>query len=106
MDRSRISTAVPDVGFVRARPDDLSGGCAAGGESRPAIAIVDGGRAYKLALVEELVGAGLRVIVFLPHVDASGAEQARRAGAVVLSRNRFLNDVGGVLDTVDADTHR
>ena len=101
MDRSRISAAAPGVEFVRAIPPDLS---TSGGDAT-SIAIVDGGRPRNLPLIEELVALRVRVLAFLPHVDSDGAERARRAGAAVLSRNRFFNDVSAGIAIVDeADT--
>ena len=103
MDRSRISAAVPGVEFVRALPPGVGSPDA----RAHLVAIVDGGRPKNLALVGTLVAQGARVLVFLPHVDGHGAEQARRAGALVLSRNRFFNDVSAGIAKVNvADTGR
>src|SRR4051794_9035646 len=94
MDRSRILAARPDVEFVRSLPGDEDGST---------VVVVDGGRPSHLGRVEQLVSAGCRVVVFVPHVENAAADQARRAGAAVLSRSRFFRDVAAGIATANAE---
>jgi hypothetical protein len=77
MDRSKISAAIPGVGF------DLS--------DDADVVIVDLAR-RGVAEVRAAV-PGARIVAYGPHVDEESAEAARAEGAdTVLPRSRFFRD--------------
>jgi len=88
MDRSRISSAVPEAVFA-ARAVEC-------GEAD--VVVVDLRRhAESIAEVRQAVPAA-RIVAFGPHVDDEVMAQAGRAGAdLVLPRSRFFRDVAAAL---------
>lgn len=89
MDRSRLSGH--DVEFVRDLDDLVERGVGA------ALVIVDLSRPAVLPAATALVGAGVRVVGFAPHVDDDLREAAAAGGVEVLTRSRFFGDVARVL---------
>lgn len=88
MDRSKLSAAIPDVGFARS-----VAGCADAG-----VVIVDLARHGDDIAAVRAVAPGARIVGFGPHVDGERAEAARSAGAdAVFPRSRFFRDPAGAL---------
>lgn len=85
MDRSRLSGH--DVEFVRDLDDLVERGVGA------ALVIVDLGRPTVLPAATTLVGAGVRVVGFAPHVDDDLRAAAAAGGVEVLPRSRFFGDI-------------
>jgi DNA-binding NarL/FixJ family response regulator len=86
MDRSRITSAVPDVEVVFvASPDALVG--LAGVDA----VVVDLGKRGALDALPAIVAAGTRVIAYGSHVDRATLDAARAAGVTeVLPRSAFF----------------
>jgi hypothetical protein len=79
MDRSKISSAIPDVVFTLDGTAD--------------VVIVDLERSAQLIPEIRAEMPGVRIVGYGPHVDDDAAEFARAAGAdVVLPRSRFFRD--------------
>jgi DNA-binding NarL/FixJ family response regulator len=80
MDRSKISSAIPDVGFMLDGAAD--------------VVIVDIARSGPQVVAEiRAETPAVRIVCFGPHVDDEAADAARSAGAdVVLPRSRFFRD--------------
>ena len=91
MDRSKVSAALPG--------DDVVYVADAGGLVPPAdLAVLDLSRPGVLEALPGLVGAGVRTVGFLSHVDRDRAEAARAAGCgEVLARSAFFGSLPGVL---------
>jgi hypothetical protein len=85
MDRSRISSALLDVEFVR----DVAACTGAD------VVIVDLARFASDVSVLRAAAPEARLVCFGPHVDEDAADSARVAGAdLVLPRSRFFLDPG------------
>jgi len=80
MDRSRISTAIPDVAFMLDGTAD--------------VVVIDLARSGPQVVAEiRAETPGVRIVCYGPHVDDEAAEAARALGAdVVLPRSRFFRD--------------
>jgi hypothetical protein len=79
MDRSRISAAIPDVGFT------LDGSAE--------VVVIDISRGVQLVAEIRAEMPSVRIVGYGPHVDDEGADAARTAGAdVVMARSRFFRD--------------
>lgn len=81
MDRSRLAAAAAEVGA------ELVSGAA-----EADVAVVDLATPGAMARVEELVGAGVRVVAYGPHVAGDVLEAAARAGAEAYPRSVFFRD--------------
>jgi hypothetical protein len=83
MDRSRLSTALPDVVFS----SDVAS-CAAAN-----VIVIDLARHGGLVAAARATTPGARIVAFGPHVDDDLLAAARADGAdVVLSRMQFFRD--------------
>jgi hypothetical protein len=92
MDRSRISSAIEGVEFVR------DPAACAGAD----VVIVDLARSGPEVAKVRAAAPAARLVVFGPHVDDAGADAARAAGAdVVLPRSRFFRDPSAALAEAD-----
>ena len=89
MDRSRITSVVPDA-VVAARVADLVPGP---GET----VVVDLSRPGVLEAIPRLMGGGARVVGFGSHVDRPGLDAARDAGCEVFARSAFFSRIAEVL---------
>jgi len=78
MDRSRIESALEQVGWRPASVDAAS------------VVVVDLEHDGAMGSIEAAVGRGARVVAFGPHVDTGRLEAARSAGASVLARSAFF----------------
>ena len=79
MDRSRISTAIPDVVFSL--------------DATAEVVVVDIARSAQVVAEIRAEMPGVRIVCYGPHVDDDAAEAARAAGAdVVFPRSRFFRD--------------
>ena len=79
MDRSKISAAIPDVGFML--------------DGNADVVIVDLARNPQVVAEIRAEMPGARIVCYGPHVDEAAAEWARAAGAdVVLARSQFFRD--------------
>jgi hypothetical protein len=88
MDRSRLSSAVPDLAFAR-RPEDCEDA---------AVVVVDLARHGAAVAAVRDAAPGARIVAFGPHVDEGAAAAASRDGAdVVLPRSRFFRDPSAAL---------
>ena len=86
MDRSRLSSGLPDVKFVLDADAD--------------VVIVDLARGVEQVTSVRASHPNARIVCYGPHVDDASLDAARAAGAdVVLPRSRFFRDpaaaVGG-----------
>jgi len=96
MDRSKIEPVVGAAGFRlilwRGRPD------LAAGFTPPAVAFVDLAHPEADEVIELLVGVGVRVIGFGPHVDDFAMGRARSLGAYdAMPRSVFFRTLGRLL---------
>jgi hypothetical protein len=83
MDRSRVSSAIDGVEFVR------DAAACAGAE----VVVVDLARSGDQIAAVRAAAPDARLVAFGPHVDEAGAEAASAAGAdVVMPRSRFFRD--------------
>ena len=83
MDRSRISSALPDVIFTRE-----AGACAAAD-----VVVVDLARHEPDLDAVRAVAPHARIVAFGPHVEREQLQRARRHGAdVVMARSQFFHD--------------
>jgi hypothetical protein len=88
MDRSKISSAANDVAFVR-----TADACADAD-----VVIVDLARFGDQVAAVRAIAPTARLVAFGPHVDETGADAARAAGAdVVLARSAFFRDVAAAI---------
>jgi hypothetical protein len=88
MDRSRIGGAIAGVEFVR------EAAACAGAD----VVIVDLARSGDAISGVRVAAPDARLIAFGPHVDDTGADAARAAGAdVVMPRSRFFRDPNAAL---------
>jgi hypothetical protein len=79
MDRSKISAAIPGVGFMLDATAD--------------VVIVDISRSAQMVAEIRAETPGVRIVCYGPHVDDEAADAARAAGAdVVMPRSRFFRD--------------
>jgi DNA-binding NarL/FixJ family response regulator len=79
MDRSKITSAIPEVVFTLDATAD--------------VVIVDIARSAQLVPEIRAEMPATRIVCFGPHVDDEAADAARAAGAdVVLPRSRFFRD--------------
>ena len=92
MDRSKISSAVTGVEFVRA-----AAACTGAG-----VVIVDLAKFGDQVAALRASSPAARMICFGPHVDDAGAAGAREAGAdVVLPRSKFFHDPSAAIGATD-----
>jgi DNA-binding NarL/FixJ family response regulator len=85
MDRSKISAAIPNVGFMLDGTAD--------------VVIVDISRSAQTVAEIRAEMPGVRIVCFGPHVDDEAADAARAAGAdVVLPRSRFFRDPAAAIE--------
>jgi DNA-binding NarL/FixJ family response regulator len=85
MDRSKISSAIPDVSFMLDGTAD--------------VVIVDISRSAQTVAEIRAEMPGVRIVCFGPHVDDEAADAARAAGAdVVLPRSRFFRDPAAAIE--------
>jgi hypothetical protein len=83
MDRSKVSSALPGVSFVRD-----PGACADAD-----VVIIDLGRHAADVAPVRAAAPGARIVAFGPHVDDEAFSTARANGAdAVLARSRFFHD--------------
>jgi hypothetical protein len=83
MDRSRLSSAIADLAFVR-RPEECDGAT---------VVVVDLAKHGSAIAAVRTAAPGARIVAFGPHVDEDAAAGASRDGAdVVLPRSRFFRD--------------
>ena len=88
MDRSKVSSAIADVDFVR------DAAACAGAD----VVIVDLARSGGEVAALRAAAPTARIVGFGPHVDEESAGAAVAAGAdVVLPRSRFFRDPAAVL---------
>ena len=88
MDRSRISSALPDAVFVR--------DAAACGDAE--VVIVDLARSGQHVSAVRDAAPAARIVCFGPHVDDERASAALAEGAdIVLPRSRFFRDPAGAI---------
>jgi hypothetical protein len=88
MDRSRISSVVPEAVFVR------DAAACVGAD----VVVIDLARSGNHVSAVRAAVPGARIVCFGPHVDEDGARAALEAGAdVVLPRSRFFNDPSAAL---------
>jgi DNA-binding NarL/FixJ family response regulator len=88
MDRSKISSAVADVAFVRE-----AASCADAD-----VVIVDLARFGGDIAAVRAVAPSAHLVAFGPHVDEVSAEAASAAGAdTVMPRSRFFRDVSAAI---------
>ncbi len=86
MDRSKITSSIPDVVFTLDGTAD--------------VVIVDLARNAQLVPEIRAEMPGTRIVCFGPHVDDAAADAARAAGAdVVLPRSRFFRDPAAAVAT-------
>jgi len=79
MDRSKISAAIPDVGFML--------------DGNADVVIVDIARNPQVVAEIRAETPGVRIVCYGPHVDDEAADAARAFGAdVVMPRSRFFRD--------------
>ena len=79
MDRSKISAAIPGVGFAL--------------DANADVVIVDIARSAQVVAEIRAESPGVRIVCYGPHVDDEGAAAAQAAGAdVVMPRSRFFHD--------------
>jgi DNA-binding NarL/FixJ family response regulator len=83
MDRSRLSTALGDVEFIRD-----TAAC-----SGAAVVVIDLARNADAVVAVRAAAPDARIVAFGPHVDTDVLDRAARDGAdVVLPRSRFFQD--------------
>ena len=79
MDRSKISSAIPDVNF------SLDG--------TAEVVVIDISRSAQVVAEIRAEMPGVRIVCYGPHVDDETADAARTAGAdAVMPRSRFFRD--------------
>jgi hypothetical protein len=79
MDRSKITSAIPDVTFTL--------------DATAEVVVIDLARSAQLVPEIRAEMPGTRIVCFGPHVDDEAATAARAAGAdVVMPRSRFFRD--------------
>lgn len=95
MDRSRIESLVERSGATLVI---WSGPGAVTVEAQVGLGLVDLTATGALEAIEELAGAGVRVIAFGPHVDREALRKASHVGAEqVLARSAFFANLGELL---------
>ncbi|MDQ1383093.1 MAG: hypothetical protein QOG65_472 [Actinomycetota bacterium] len=84
MDRSKITSAIPDVGFMLDGTAD--------------VVVVDISRSAQVVAEIRSEMPSVRIVCYGPHVDDEAATAARAAGAdVVMPRSRFFRDPGAAI---------
>jgi DNA-binding NarL/FixJ family response regulator len=89
MDRSKISAAIPDVGFMLDGSAD--------------VVVVDIARSAQVVAEIRAEMPGVRIVCYGPHVDDEAADAARAAGAdLVMPRSRFFRDPAAAIAGTEA----
>jgi hypothetical protein len=94
IDRSKISSALPDAVFVGAAAQLPA--AAAGAD----LVVVDASRPGVLDVLAAVVAAADEVVAFGPHVDTETLAAASASGARVLPRSKFFADVAAAVGRV------
>jgi len=88
MDRSRISAAIPEVGFSL--------------DATAQVVVIDIARSAQVVAEIRAEMPGVRIVCYGPHVDDESAAAALAAGAdVVLPRSRFFRDPAAAIAPPD-----
>jgi|CXWL01.1.fsa_nt_gi hypothetical protein len=88
MDRSRISSAIPNVVFVRS----------VGEIDNADVVVIDIARGAEFVTAARVSAPGARIVAFGPHVDVDTMDLARSAGAdEVFARSKFFRHVRDVV---------
>jgi hypothetical protein len=86
MDRSKISAAIPDVGFML--------------DGNADVVIVDIARNPQVVAEIRAETPGVRIVCFGPHVDDEAADAARAFGAdIVMPRSKFFRDPAAAISS-------
>jgi hypothetical protein len=96
MDRARIEPLVAASGSDLVVSDGYPKGF--GKERPPDLVLADLALGDAAVAIEELSGAGIRVVAYGPHIDRTVLRRARQAGAdQVLARSAFFAKLGDLL---------
>ena len=85
-DRGRIESLLPDADVTFVGAAALLPSAAAGAD----VVLVDLTRAGAVDVLDEVVGLGIRVVAYGPHVDTALLAAATAAGAEAVPRSRLF----------------